>query len=626
MAACSVFRQTLRVRGLPPERRWDTKERGPMLSTTLRLRAWSRGLVGVTVVGLGVVVSPTPPAAAESYVGLKASSWAYTDSRSPDQIVVDAAGDVPVGSWRDAEGKHHKSRAYFTFDLSRFHGTRIIRSEGFFAERQVNNCDADAAYEMWLTDPVSSANNWREPPTALTMLDAIGRHPYGWCPAPRREYSVGEAVRDAVRAGQETITIEFRIPEEWEGDVNRGRWVERRPSLFMHYNVPPGTPTELITDRFHPCATQSPGSYIPTSQPELSARFADPEPADNLTATFAVWPVDQPENRTEIPALYARNGDRSSVTVPSGVLVHGGTYGWAVRASDRYDVSEWSGTCYFTVDLVRPAPPTSVSSEQYPPGPWSGGPGITGLFRVTADSRDSDVTRFAYRIRNGFLQYADANESGVGQIEFTPLDPGAYWMTVYSVDRAGNHSTSGVRYEFGVLENRPDVEVVYSDPEVPIEVTFRPRRDNVVSYTYRVDDSPEVTVPAGPDGTASVSLTVDGFGYHDFYVRSSHSDGYVTRNLDYGIYIVDNRPGIIMNTFPDAGVPVMVDLYPNRDNVVSYTYRIDDGPETTVPADPSGWTTVYVTFDQPGVHTFYARSSHSDGYTTRYQEQEVYVS
>jgi hypothetical protein len=84
---------------------------------------------------------------------------------------VDAAGDVPVGSWRDAEGKHHKSRAYFTFDLSRFHGARIIRSYGFFAERRVNNCEADAAYEMWLTDPVS-----RHLAGTSGRTDQIGRH------------------------------------------------------------------------------------------------------------------------------------------------------------------------------------------------------------------------------------------------------------------------------------------------------------------------------------------------------------------------------------------------------------------------------------------------------------------
>ncbi|MFC4109573.1 hypothetical protein [Micromonospora zhanjiangensis] len=55
--------------------------------------------------------------------------------------------------------------------------------------------------------------------------------------------------------------------------------------------------------------------------------------------------------------------------------------------------------------------------------------------------------------------------------------------------------------------------------------TFAPRSDGVVSYVYSFDYGTPVTVPAGPDGTATVTWTPDTAGSHQLDVYAVAADG-----------------------------------------------------------------------------------------------------
>lgn len=200
------------------------------------------GTVAAALVIVGTVLPGQPAVASGAYTSVTSSSFVYTDSRSPETLVENTSGQAPVGSWRDQDGKHHKSRSYFTFDVSRFHGTRILSATGSFAESQVNNCEADRAVEVWLTDPVSGDTSWSNPPAERSKLYAVGPDRFGRCPSPYTEFAVIAALREAVVAGQETLTIELRVPADVEGDVNLGRWVDSQVRVVVEYNTPPRVP------------------------------------------------------------------------------------------------------------------------------------------------------------------------------------------------------------------------------------------------------------------------------------------------------------------------------------------------------------------------------------------------
>lgn len=120
--------------------------------------------------------------------------------------------------------------------------------------------------------------------------------------------------------------------------------------------------------------------------PRLSARLTDPNPTDRLSGTFALWPVDQPDQRTELTTTSLPNGLVASVNVPDSLLTDGRTYAWVAHADDGDDVSNWSTPCQYTVDFTNPGVPPTVSSMDYPDeGTWSGGPGVPGSFTFAAN-------------------------------------------------------------------------------------------------------------------------------------------------------------------------------------------------------------------------------------------------
>ncbi|MEJ2858327.1 MULTISPECIES: hypothetical protein [unclassified Saccharothrix] len=120
----------------------------------------------------------------------------------------------------------------------------------------------------------------------------------------------------------------------------------------------------------------------------LAVRVAEPEP--HQTVDFALWPRDDPRDRTERPGVPVDPAGGAWTSMP-GTFSHGRTYSWHARLSD----GPWSPPCHFTVDTTPPPHPT-VTSPNYPPA--SSGPSPAdqpGIF-VLDGGGDPDVAGFEY--------------------------------------------------------------------------------------------------------------------------------------------------------------------------------------------------------------------------------------
>jgi hypothetical protein len=583
------------------------------------------GLVSVLIGAGGAVVLDAPAAMATSQRALRPASWTYTDSRTPNKAYTNAAVDAPVGAWKDNAGKH-KSRSYFTYDISAYRGQRIISAGFVIAETQANDCRRTRSWQLWSTDAVTSSTSWNKPPKERRKFEVYNSPA---CPASYLEADLGTVVRDALAAGKRSITFELRVPDRREGNLRYGRHVARDPALIIQANAVPGTPAQ-VTVEGRSCDTGGP-LYITTTTPSLTALLTDPDVnetggGDTAYAKFAVWPVDRPQDRVELPESWAGyTPTRAWSGIPAGILEDGGTYAVAAQSRDDADVSPWSEECRFTVDATRPGQPPLVSSTGYPnDGEWHGGPGIPGTFTF-APNGVTDVAGYYYGEESwGSTFVAAPALGGPVSIQFAPSRSGFVSLNVRSVDRAGNSSDT-TYYDLLVRDTAPGV--VDADPDAwlgdPHHLTFTPNMDNTVSYTYQIDDGNQQTLPAEADGKARLTVVpaVDGTTVSVFGTTAAGAKS----GVNWLMLNVNTMPFIESTDFPSDGTqgrPVGTDgvftLKPHMHGVVSYTYQFnqwqeDEQPPQTVAAGPDGTATIHFTPGRAGYNTLTVTSQTADG-------------
>ncbi|HET9142857.1 hypothetical protein [Actinophytocola sp.] len=457
--------------------------------------------MSASVAVLAAVPVLATPAAAEIGYAVP-SSWSYIDLSSPlrsfDQ------GDAPVGSWRDEAGRFHfAAKSYFTFDLTPYQGGRVQRVTVSTRETSVNDCTKPRTTQLWVTDQPDHLS-WLHQPALRSMLPGPGAAP--GCVSSYLEWDAAAAVNAAVQAGKRSITFALRLPIEHQLDPAYGRHHRNSLTMYIDHNEPPYVPTNL-SNGGKPCAE---GSFFGNTDLSLSAFVDDPN-HDHMDATFAIWPVDRPDQRRELTAA-GTFGSFSTVVLRQGTLADGVTYQWAVRATDRTEVpaaSAWSEPCRFTVDMTPPGLPT-VSSTDYPENPPEpiGGPGVPGRFTFDANG-SADVVGFRYGAFGEKYVAAD-RLGGSATVDFAPDWSGPFALQVRSVDRAGNASETR-SYGFFVRDNTPTVTSPTGEGGTLGELKrfdFSPGPSGAVAYDYRLNFGPVETIQANPDGTASISVEV----------------------------------------------------------------------------------------------------------------------
>ncbi|MEU5937666.1 hypothetical protein ABZ807_00535 [Micromonospora sp. NPDC047548] len=470
-----------------------------------------------------VAVTGQPAAAMLDYATPTSVTW--TDAWQPARSFSASDDTVPVGTW-ESDGAKHTARAYFTFDLTSYRGQRIVSARAITGETKVNDCDKPREIELWRTDPPTSAPTWNTAPKAREKVADVA-YPNLPCGSSFIGVMITEAVRQAVADGRDQLTLMARIAGDHEANKHYGRQI-KSVGISLDHNTPPNVPDQLTVEGM---ACDS-ALTIRTTTPILRAAVSDPDVNetgghDQVAATFAWWPVDRPAERTEVTFDGQSSPSRYVYLLERGTLSHGNTYAFSVRASDKYDSSDWSPECRFTVDTVAPAAPT-VSSTDYPEqGGWpgTGGPSIPGSFTFTADA--DDLAGFSYGEYGSATHFVPVDASGrSATVSYAPQQDGPRRLFVQSVDRAGNFS-EGTFYQFIVRSTAPTIND--EDPEAPAgtprRFTFAPNMENVVEYTYRLNEGEETTVRADADGTARVTITPEVSDVYFLYVRSRTADG-----------------------------------------------------------------------------------------------------
>lgn len=548
-----------------------------------------------TTVAAGVVAVNAAPAAAYDVRYEENTSWAYTDSHRPTKVYIDQAGDVPVGSWADDRGRPHTARAYFTFDITRYQGAVIELAKFDAKEVSAADCTKRPEVELWRTAPYTSRSSWAKPPADLAKLDTTTLPAFAGCPASYVGFDATEGLRQALAEGRTTLTLSLRLPAGTEQDRTLARRYATEVGLSIDHNYPPGVPTDPQTTAGKACTTSEPYQLV-RGELGLSAVLHDRDRNDTggtdmLTATFALWPVDEPGARIE-RIDNARDGDRAVGRFGQDLLQHDRVYAWQVRAADSRATGEWSDICYLRTDFRGPAVAPKVTSTDFPSGD-PGAPALTGEFVFDANGAE-DVVGFGYRVNSGGTRTVTADrQGGSATVSVTP-DVGVNRVEVWSLDAAGNRSVS-TSYDFLAHHVGPIVEGTLAAVGVPTTFAVRPGMDGVVRYRFHLDGDPEQSVDARADGTASVTVTANRGGSRTLTVISETANGVAAPSrLTFNL---PTEPMITATVYEEygygggQGVPGVFTFTPRLPETVRYRYSF--GEETaTVDAAADGTASV----------------------------------
>ncbi|MEU4445159.1 hypothetical protein AB0K14_23740 [Actinosynnema sp. NPDC050801] len=145
---------------------------------------------------------------------------------------------------------------------------------------------------------------------------------------------------------------------------------------------------------------------------------------------------------------------------------------------------------------------------------------------------------FVYRVDSREQQVVAVGADGTATITFRADNPTGHTVTVNGRSANGwlSGAASWTHYFFPGPGVHSDVYTDSGEPTggvgVPGTFTFSPPPGwtQVASYSYSVDWGEYVDVPAGPDGTATITFTPDTSDHHDLDVYAIDADG---RYSDY---------------------------------------------------------------------------------------------
>ncbi|WP_165960910.1 DNRLRE domain-containing protein [Actinocrispum wychmicini] len=555
-------------------------------------------VVGVALTGSVV------PANATDYSSITSDSWAYVDSAAPRTSFANQDGDAPVGAQVFASGTVHVFRSYVNFNLSSLRGARLVSASLITNETTVNDCTTQFSTQAWLTE-TSRKPTWAHQPAEQSPLPSLnGTFPR--CPAPSLAWDATEALGKALQDGRSSVTFELRLPEDQQSDQRFSRTYNPKATLVVQANRPPGKPTGLTVNSTDCGQHQA----VAAGTIRLSAVVSDPDDAFSLTAEFVYWPKQHPDQRTTLVASGV-SGSRTVASIWYQDLTDGTDYAWQVHAKDTLDTGPWSAVCTFSTDFTAPDKAPTVSSADYPTPafPGTGGTGVPGQFTFNANGV-RDVVGFYYGEFEARTFVPADHRGGSATIRYTPSSPGPDNLVVRSADAADNRSES-TRYDFWVVNNEPPTSCTPASGYlgVPRDCVFS-SPSPVAGYVYSVNRGPGTEVPAGPDGTAHVTIVpTQPELSQSIEVRARLGNGNLTAAGFYHLDVDLGTPtAAVLTANPTIGQPVQVKLGSVLPGSVTFTYTWSDDQPVTIPVGPDGTATITLIPTQPygqllSVHT-----------------------
>jgi hypothetical protein len=146
-----------------------------------------------------------------------------------------------------------------------------------------------------------------------------------------------------------------------------------------------------------------------------------------------------------------------------------------------------------------------------------------------------------------------------------------------------------------------------------------------VTYEYTFGTGTSFTsLPAGPDGTATLSWTPDhNDTTYGLRVRSRAADGILSATVQY-TFTITSGPEVVSDEYPEGqtsgspGTPGTFTFTPGMPDVTEYTYQFryqngDTEPEATIAADADGVASITWTPTQSTGYILVVRSRTTTG-------------
>ncbi|MER5555746.1 DNRLRE domain-containing protein [Streptomyces sp. NPDC002793] len=340
-----------------------------------------------------------------------------------------ASTDLKLGN----NGSSQIARSFLSFPMKNITGKQVTAAKLNLFAYHSWSCTAKS-WEVWSSGAASTSSRWTDQPTSGTRY-ATSTQTKGYSSACTDGWvsaDVTGLAKSWATNGNGTNHLGLRATDEsdpygWKRFYS-GNASSNTPYLSVTYNSVPGVPT-LIS----PLSAAATNDTTPT----LSAKALDGD-GSQVTLNYEVWAP------TGTSAL--RSG--SSAAVASGAQANwtptalaAGSYKWRVRAGDGSTTSAWSAFRTLTVDTTAPAV-TTVSSDDYPAGQWSGSPDGSGDFSggFTLTPPSTDVKEVQWQLDGGAWQSIAA--TGAAVTAEPVFRAGRHTLTARTKDAAGNTSST----------------------------------------------------------------------------------------------------------------------------------------------------------------------------------------
>ncbi|MBB5856072.1 hypothetical protein ACFQ05_24675 [Amycolatopsis umgeniensis] len=194
----------------------------------------------------------------------------------------------------------------------------------------------------------------------------------------------------------------------------------------------------------------------------------------------------------------------------------------------------------------------------------------------------------------------------------------AVGVMAFSAAPAAASATSLIAEPTVTSAEYPDDGAWHPGAGVPGSFTFDAGGDSTVVGFYYGNTDPAGTYVAANHigGSATVSHTPQTSGPNDLYVASVDSAGNRSPQHVHHFYVKSTEPRITGSRETGVGMPAEFRFSPGIADVVSYTYRIDDGPEATIAAAAGTTTIANIVTATRGSHRLYAWSTTGAGLTS----------
>ncbi|BCJ59679.1 hypothetical protein Jiend_31010 [Micromonospora endophytica] len=143
---------------------------------------------------------------------------------------------------------------------------------------------------------------------------------------------------------------------------------------------------------------------------------------------------------------------------------------------------------------------------------------------------------------------------GTASFPLLPTVKGSHYISVFARNAAGVQTRTSVT--LWSRSNRPHVtSTAFPTKGVgrvwPGTFTFAAGMPDSTTFRYRINSEPTVTVPVGPDGTATVSWTPPAVGSYQLRVDSVASNGTLSSVNEYD-FTIENRPLTLDYLYPSS--------------------------------------------------------------------------